>query len=74
MTEQTTELRERNERLWDVADDLLEMLNIEDTNPPSLTEAIADRLRPLFEQEANRREAEVVTAQIEKDANRTVGQ
>ena len=44
MVEATDELRER---LWDWADQILDLWNIEDTNPPSLTETFADRLLPL---------------------------
>jgi len=39
----TDELRER---LWDWADQILDLWNIEDTNPPSLTEGFADLLLP----------------------------
>jgi hypothetical protein len=44
MVEATDELRER---LWDWADQILDLWNIEDTNPPSLTEGFADLLLPL---------------------------
>ena len=40
----TDELRER---LWDWADQILDLWNIEDTNPPSLTEGFADLLLPV---------------------------
>ena len=45
MVEATDELRER---LWDWADQILDLWNIEDTNPPSLTEGFADLLLPAL--------------------------
>lgn len=42
--EATRPLQHEMDVAWDWADELLEWLNIEDTNPPSLSEGIADRL------------------------------
>ena len=42
-----------DQQLWDFADDLLEAWNIEDTNPPSLSEQFRDMFLALFNEKGN---------------------
>ena len=70
----TEELREQ---LWDWADQILDLWNIEDTNPPSLTEGFADRLLPLVASvvaeartEGAIAELEAVTEKVKHDSER----
>ena len=62
----TDELRER---LWDWADQILDLWNIEDTNPPSLTEGFADLLLPVVAAVVAEARTEGAIAELEAAAN-----
>jgi len=66
MVEATDELRER---LWDWADQILDLWNIEDTNPPSLTEGFADLLLPDLVAVVAEARTEGAIAELEAAAN-----
>lgn len=66
MVEATGELRER---LWDWADQILDLWNIEDTNPPSLTEGFADLLLPALAAVVAEARTEGAIAELEAAAD-----